>query len=68
MLSYEDYTTAPIDKVQIRQSDDDVGVIYPPDEAGTNALVLQGNLLLATQTADALRPVARAPSLSRCRA
>lgn len=59
-LSYEDYTTAPIDKVQICQSDDDVGVIYPPDEAGTNALVLQGNLLLATQTADALRPVARA--------
>ena len=59
-LSYEDYTTAPIDKVQIRQSDDDVGVIYPPDEAGTNALVIQGNLLLATQTADALRPVAQA--------
>ena len=59
-LSYEDYTTAPIDKVQIRQSDDDVGVIYPADETATNALVLQGNLLLATQTADALRPVARA--------
>lgn len=59
-LSYEDYTTAPIDKVQIKQSDDDVGVIYPPDETGTNALVIQGNLLLATQTADALRPVARA--------
>lgn len=59
-LSYEDYTTAPIDKVQIRQSDDDVGVIYPTDETATNALVLQGNLLLATQTADALRPVAQA--------
>lgn len=59
-LSYEDYETAPIDKVQIRQSDDDVGVIYPPGETATNALVLQGNLLLATQTADALRPVARA--------
>ena len=59
-LSYEDYTTAPIDKVQIRQSDDDVGVIYPADETATNALVLQGNLLLATQTADALRPVAQA--------
>lgn len=58
-LSYEDYQVAPIDKVQIRQSQDDVGVIYPPDEAGTNALVLQGNLLLATQTADALRPVAQ---------
>ena len=59
-LSYEDYETAPIDKVQIRQSDDDVGVIYPADETGTNALVLQGNLLLTTQTADALRPVAQA--------
>lgn len=59
-LSYEDYTTAPIDKVQIKQTDDDVGVIYPPDETGTNALVLQGNLLLTTQTADALRPVAQA--------
>lgn len=59
-LSYEDYTTAPIDKVQIRQSDDDVGVLYPVDETGTNALVIQGNLLLTTQTADALRPVAQA--------
>lgn len=59
-LSYEDYETAPIDKVQIKQSDDDVGVLYPPDETGTNALVIQGNLLLTTQTADALRPVAQA--------
>lgn len=58
-LSYEDYTTAPIDKVQIRQTDDDVGVLYPADETGTNALVIQGNLLLTTQTADALRPVAQ---------
>ena len=59
-LSYEDYETAPIDKVQIRQTDDDVGVLYPADETGTNALVIQGNLLLTTQTADALRPVAQA--------
>ena len=59
-LSYEDYETAPIDKVQIRQTDDDVGVIYPPDETGTNALVLQGNLLLTTATAEALQPVAQA--------
>ena len=59
-LSYEDYETAPISKVQIRQTDDDVGVIYPADETGTNALVIQGNLLLTTQTADSLRPVAQA--------
>lgn len=37
-LSYEDYTCATIDKVQIRQSSDDVGVVFPADEAGTNAL------------------------------
>ena len=58
-LSYEDYTTAPIVKVQIKQSDDDVGVIYPPDETGANALVIQGNLLLTTDSAEALRPVAQ---------
>lgn len=59
-LSYEEYTTALIDKVQIKQSDDDVGVIYPPDAAGSNALVIQGNLLLTTDTAAALQPVAQA--------
>ena len=58
-LTYQDYRTAPLDKVQIRQSDDDAGVIYPPDETGTNALVLQGNLLLTADSADAIRPVAQ---------
>ena len=59
-LRYEDYLVPVIDKVQIRQSDDDVGVIYPPDETGTNTLVLQGNLLLTTATAETLRPVVQA--------
>lgn len=59
-LSHEAYQTAPIDKVQLKQSDDDVGVIYPPDETGTHALVIQGNLLLAPVSADSLRPVAKA--------
>lgn len=57
-LSYEDYTCAVIDKVQIRQSQDDVGVIAPPDEPGTNALTVEGNLLLTTASDAALRPVA----------
>ncbi len=59
-LAYEDYTAAPIDKVQIRQSDSDVGVIFPAEETGTNALVLQGNLLLTARSDEALCPVARA--------
>lgn len=58
-LSYEDYQTATIDKVQIKQSDDDVGVIYPANETGTNALVIKGNLLLTTSSAELLQPVAR---------
>lgn len=59
-LSYEEYSTALLDKVQIKQTDDDVGVIYPADATGSNALVLQGNLLLTTDTAAALQPVAQA--------
>ena len=59
-LSHEDFETALIDKVQIKQSTDDVGVLYPPEETGTNALVLSGNLLLTTTSAEALRPVAQA--------
>lgn len=58
-LTYEDYITAPLDKVQIRQSDTDVGVIYPADETGTNAYVVQGNLLLTADTAETLQPIAK---------
>lgn len=57
-LSYEDYVCPVIDKVQIRQSTDDVGVIAPPDETCSNALTIEGNLLLTTSTDEALRPVA----------
>lgn len=59
-LAYEDYETAPIDKVQIRQSDADVGVIWPAEETGTNTLVIQGNLLLTADSDESLRPVAQA--------
>ena len=59
-LSYEEYQTATIDKVQLKQSDDDVGVIYPPDATGTNALVIQGNLLLAPTSSASLSPIAQA--------
>ena len=59
-LSHDKFQTATVVKVQIRQSDDDVGVLYPSDESGSNALVIQGNLLLTSATADALKPVAQA--------
>ena len=34
-LSHDKFQTAPVVKVQIRQSDDDVGVLYPSDESGS---------------------------------
>ena len=58
-LSHDKFQTAPVVKVQIRQSDDDVGVLYPSDESGSNALIIQGNLLLTSATAEALNPVAQ---------
>lgn len=55
-LTFSDFTVKVIDKVQVKQSDDDVGVIYPADAQGTNALVIQGNQLLSTTSDEALRP------------
>lgn len=59
-LSYADYTVSAIDKVQIKQSDSDVGVIYPADESGTNAIVIQGNPLLSAMSDEQIRPCAQA--------
>lgn len=56
-LSYEDYTVKAIEKVQIRQSDSDVGVIYPDSTTATNTYAVQGNLLLATGTEANLKSV-----------
>ena len=56
-LSYEDYTVKAIEKVQIRQSDSDVGVIYPDSTTATNTYAVQGNLLLTTGTESNLKSV-----------
>lgn len=56
-LSYEDYTVKAIEKVQIRQSDSDVGVIYPDSTTATNIYAVQGNLLLTTGTEANLKSV-----------
>ena len=55
-LTFSDFTVKAIDKVQVKQSYDDVGVIYPADAQGTNAIVIQGNQLLSTTSDEALRP------------
>ena len=58
-LSYEDYAVKAIEKVQIRQSSDDVGVIYPDSTTATNTYAVQGNLLLTTGTEANLKTIAQ---------
>lgn len=55
-LTFSDFTVTAIDKVQVKQSDNDVGVIYPDNATGTNALVVSGNKLLVTDSDATLRP------------
>lgn len=55
-LTFSDFTVQKIDKVQVKQTDSDVGVIYPESETGTNAIVIQGNQLLATMSDANIRP------------
>ena len=57
-LSFADYAVAPIEKVQLQQNSDDVGVVYPPDATG-NTYRITGNLLLTDQRPEALLPVAQ---------
>ena len=46
-LSYENYATDLIERVQINHSEDDVGVLYPEETAG-NCFTVSGNMLLGT--------------------
>ena len=60
-LSYEDYQTAAIDRVQIKQGEGDVGIIHPVDaKDGSNTYIIDSNLLLTTGSDEALRPLAQA--------
>lgn len=58
-LSYEDYQVAPIEKVQIKLTQDDVGVIWPNDTGEKNTYVISGNYLLTTSSTTTLQPVAQ---------
>ncbi len=58
-LSFQDYRTAPIEKVQIRLTDEDVGAVYPDDPEKTNAYILSGNYLLTNADAQELETMAQ---------
>ena len=52
---YEDYTVQPIDKVQIRQEENDIGAISGD---GTNCYVVQDNFLVYGKSASELQEIA----------
>lgn len=59
-LSFEDYTVAPIQKVQLQQNEEDVGTVYPDGiTEAVNTYVITGNYLLTAATGDDLRPIAQ---------
>lgn len=58
-LSFEDYNVAPIEKVQIKQSDKDIGVVYPTDIVEeANTYVISSNPLLTAYTSSEIADIA----------
>ncbi len=58
-IKCEGYETAPIEKVQLRQTDSDVGTVYPNTAAAANTYIISGNPLAAANSAGALIGVAQ---------
>jgi hypothetical protein len=57
-LSFEDYQAAPIEKVQIKLTEEDVGAVYPDTADESNTYIISGNYLLTTADPLALEPLA----------
>lgn len=58
-LTFEDYVVAPIEKVQLRQNEEDVGTVYPDTAEALNTYIITGNYLLTASSGDELVPVAQ---------
>ncbi len=57
-LQLADFEIAPIEKVQLRRDDADVGTVYPDTPTG-NTYIITGNPLLTAETAETLLSVAQ---------
>lgn len=55
-LSYSDYTTAPIESVQIRLAYDDAGALWPDAHDGSNSYVISNNAVIGALITDDLAP------------
>lgn len=53
-----EYRTDKIDKLQVRSTETDIGVVIPPDEAGDNAYIIENNPLFYAEQDIEIRPAA----------
>ena len=58
-LTYADYTTAPIQRVQLRQNEGDVGTCYPDGAENANTYIISGNPLASAGNAGSLIGIAQ---------
>ena len=58
-LTLEDYVTHPIEKVQLRLTDNEVGAVWPDEAGEKNTYIITGNYLLTADSTDVLVPVAK---------
>lgn len=58
-LQYEDYEVQPVQKIQLRQTQQDVGTVYPDTEQERNTYCITGNPLLQAENSETLLPVAQ---------
>ena len=56
-LTYENYATDPVERVQVNHSEDDVGVIYPA-EADGNCFTISENMIMGVTGSDTVRLIA----------
>lgn len=58
-LTYEDYQVATVEKVQIKLTQDDVGVVWPDVTGEKNTYIISGNYLLTTSSSSTILPLAQ---------
>lgn len=57
-LTLSDYQVCPVEKVQLRQSSEDVGTVFPNEEGEKNTYIIENNPMLIAHNADSLPVVA----------
>jgi hypothetical protein len=60
-VKFEEYEVKPVDKLQVRSEEDDIGAIYGE---GINTYVIQGNFLLYGKRAEELQTIAENVSVN----